>query len=80
MYKNSLAFDLGYSSLFLYKNKSNITKLLNIQNKIIGFSTDKNEISNLISSLKKFYFKDEYQGRGIFFKNEKIKIKKIKKI
>lgn len=79
-YKKFLAFDLGYSSLFLYKNTVDRIKLLNIQQKIILFSTHKQEVSNLIAELKKFYFKDQYQGRGVFFKEEKIKIKKVKKI
>lgn len=79
-YKDYLAFDLGYSNLFLFKNKLKSIKVLNIKQKIIAFSTNKNDVSNLIATLKNFYFKDQYQGRGLFFKDEKIELKKVKKI
>jgi len=69
-FNDFIAFDLGYSSLFLYKNKSNSIKLKYEKTKMQIFGFDKNEIQNLISSFKRFYFKDKYQGKGIFFKNE----------
>lgn len=77
-FKHSIAFDLGYSSLFLYKNKDNLIKLKYFKTKMQIFGFDKQKINNLIGSLKRFYFKDKYHNKGIFVKNEKLLVKRKK--
>ena len=70
-YENYLSFDLGYSNLFLFKNKNDLINIYSTKYKIIINSINKVLLLNLISLLKKFYSVDKYHGKGIFFQKDK---------
>ncbi len=76
--KKYLAFDLGYSSLVLFKPSKNINIILK-KNYILIFGKDKNKVSNAVYRIKNFIARDSYKGKGIYFDKESILIKKVNK-
>ena len=70
-YNKYLAFDLGYSSLFLFKNKNKSIKIFTLKKKLIFYSIFKEKIFNLIHVFKSFYHFDKYHQKGLTFKNDK---------
>ena len=72
-YNKNLAFDLGYSNLFLFKNKNKNIKIIILRKKLIFYSIFKNKIFNLIHIFKSFYHIDKYHQKGLSFKNDKKK-------
>lgn len=83
---NSLEFKFGFShhKLVFITNKKieiNFFKLKRISNKINVIITgyDYNVITNTAALIKNLVKKNIYKNTGIFYKNEKIVLKKIKK-
>jgi len=70
-YNQNLAFDLGYSNLFLFKNKNKNIKIFIHNKKIIVYSIFKEKIFQLIHVFKGFYHIDKYHHKGLSFKNDK---------
>ena len=78
-FKDFLAFDLGYSNLFLFKVKNRNIKLLHSGSRVILFGLNKIILNNFRNIFKKFYYFDKYHNKGLFFKKEK-KLMIIKKL
>lgn len=77
--EDKIALDLGYSNLITYKPCSFI-KIKNLKNKIVLFGTNKEDLNNIATRLKNYARPDSYKGKGIWFKNEILKLKKKSKI
>ena len=75
-----LAFDLGYTNLVTLRIRDDLIKIKNFKNKIVLFSIDNEYLSNLAFFLKNFSTLDPYKGKGIFFSNEIINLKKKREI
>lgn len=73
--EDKIALDLGYSNLILYKPTASI-KIKNLKNKLILFSINKDYLNNIATILRNFSKPDVYKGKGIVFKNQKLKLKK----
>ena len=71
---DKIALDLGYSNIVTFKNNDNI-KIKNFKNRLILFGIDKSSLTNVAHSIKRCSSIDRYKGKGILFKDEKIKLK-----
>lgn len=74
-----LIFKLGYSHLITLQIPS-IVSSVKIKKKFFYIeSFSKSELGNLIYRIKQFRLPDSYKGKGIWLKNEKKKLKQVKK-
>jgi hypothetical protein len=76
--KKNLEFKLGFSHKSLINKKSEI-KFRLFKKKLAFVSYNKAILGNLIFLVKKQKLPDNYKGKGIWYKNEKKKLKTIKK-
>jgi len=76
--EENIALDLGYSNLIIYKPIQNI-QVKNLKNKIVLFSINKEHLNNVSILLKNYSIPDPYKGKGIWLKNDIIKLKKKSK-
>lgn len=75
---NFLEFKLGFSHLCLFAIDKEIT--VRIKKNILFFqSINKEKLGNFLYKIKSLRFPDVYKGKGIWYKNEKIKLKVVKK-
>lgn len=65
-YKSFVAFDLGYSNLFLFKGKNNILSMHATKHKVLLSSVDKSILGSLSSRIRGFYSLDKYHNKGIY--------------
>jgi hypothetical protein len=73
-----LEFKLGYSHLCKIKKNKEIN--LNIKKNILYFkSLNKEKLGNYTFKIKNLRFPDSYKGKGIWYKNERKKLKAVKK-
>lgn len=72
---DKIALDIGYSNLILYKPTNNI-KVKNLKGKIAFFSIDQEYLNNVTNSLKNYSIPDKYKGKGIWVKDQVVKLKK----
>lgn len=73
--EDKIALDLGYSNLITYKPGSDI-KIKNLKGKIVLFGINQENLNNVVMSLKRYSIPDKYKGKGIWLKNEVVKLKK----
>lgn len=76
--EEKIALDLGYSNLILYKPTENM-QIKNLKSKIVLFSINKEYLNNVAILLKNYSIPDTYKGKGIWLKNDVIKLKKKSK-
>ncbi len=72
---NTLALDVGYSSLVIYKPNVNI-QVKTLKNKIILFSVDEEYVKIAADIIRNYSAPDPYRKKGILFKNQILKLKK----
>jgi len=77
--EDKIALDLGYSNLITYKPCSSV-RIRNLKNKVVLFGIEKEHLNNIAISLKNYSKPDAYKGKGIWFKNEILKLKKKSRI
>jgi len=70
-FKDYIAFDLGYSNLFLYKNNINNISLHSSKQKLIFSSVNKSVLGDIIHKMKKFYKLDRYHSKGLHTPEDK---------
>jgi large subunit ribosomal protein L6 len=74
----SLEFKLGYSHILILKVDKEI--FVGIKKNIIFLqSLNKEKLGNFSFKIKNLRHPDCYRGKGIWYKNEKIKMKQVKK-
>lgn len=80
-FKNQiLLFKLGYSHFLYLKMKHNIT-IFNLKTiKLFLFGTNYQNLKQIVSLIRSFKKPEPYKGKGILYDNEKILLKKVKKI
>ena len=80
--KKILSFDLGFSHQKHYELKNDIKVQLKgpRSNIIFFYGPLYHELKNNCFLIKKFKKKDSYKGKGIYYINEKIKLKEGKKL
>jgi large subunit ribosomal protein L6 len=78
--KSILTFKLGYSHLFFFKIPKGLNVLVPKPNKLLIFGSDLEKIFFVTSFIKSLKVPDSYKGKGLFFENDKIVLKKGKKI
>ena len=76
---DKIALDVGYSNLITYKPCSTI-KIKNFKNKIVLFGINREDLNNVAACLKNYCQPDIYKGKGIWFRNETLKLKKKSRI
>jgi len=76
---DKIALDVGYSNLITYKPCSTI-KIKNFKNKIVLFGINRDDLNNVAACLKNYCQPDIYKGKGIWFRNETLKLKKKSRI
>lgn len=75
---NVLEFKLGYS----HKSQVNLISEINVKikkNLIFLQSVNKEKLGNFLFNIKRLKNPDVYKGKGIWYKNEKIALKIVKK-
>ena len=75
---NELEFKLGFSHIVLLKIPKSI-KITVLKNVIILESFNKVELGNIANEIKMLKKPNPYKGKGIWYKNEKVVLKTIKK-
>ena len=74
-----LSFKLGFSHFIFFKvNHFNVTILKDI--KLLIKSDSHNDVQNLLGKVRQLRVPEIYKGKGIFYLNEKIVLKRGKKI
>jgi len=74
-----LEFKLGYSHTCLFEIPKNISNVTIIKNIITIESFDLLTLGNFLSKIRSFKKPNVYKGKGIWYKNESIILKTIKK-
>jgi large subunit ribosomal protein L6 len=74
---DTLALDIGYSSLVIYKPNVNI-HIKTFKNKIVLFSIDQDYVKIAADIIRNYSAPDPYRKKGILFKNQILKLKKKK--
>lgn len=72
---NTLALDIGYSSLIIYKPNVHI-HVKTFKNKIVLFSIDQEYVKIAADIIRSYSVSDPYRKKGILFKNQILKLKK----
>ena len=75
-----LHFRLGFSHPLFFKIPSKIDVFCHKSTNIYFWGSSLNNISQLASKIKAYKTPEPYKGKGILYKNEKIKLKEGKKI
>ena len=75
-YNEYVAFDLGYSNLFLFKNLITNISLHSDKQKLILFGPNKKLMLDIIHEIKNFYKVDKYHGKGVFLETDFKKVYK----
>lgn len=73
--ENKIALDLGYSNLIIYKPTENL-KIKNLKGKIAFFSINQEYLNNITTALRNYSVPDKYKGKGIWVKDQIVKLKK----
>lgn len=77
---NMLLFKLGYSHFLYFKITKNI-KTFNFKGiKLFFFSQHYQNLTQMVSLVRSFKIPEPYKGKGILYENEKVQLKKPKKI
>ncbi|BBA85250.1 50S ribosomal protein L6 [endosymbiont of Sipalinus gigas] len=76
---NLLVLSLGYSHLIKYRLDKKIKVEFHSQSELILYSIDKQLLGKVASEIKYFKIPDPYKGKGIYYHNEKIKLKESNK-
>ncbi len=72
---DTLALDIGYSSLIIYKPNVHI-HVKTFKNKIVLFSIDQEYVKIAADIIRSYSVSDPYRKKGILFKNQILKLKK----
>ena len=76
---DNIAFDLGYSSLILFKPIPKL-KIKNFKGKLLLFSIEKELLNTAAFLIKNLTKIDLYKGKGFSLKNKELKLKKKNKL
>lgn len=72
---NNLEMNLGYSKPVIYNIPKNISIKVNANTNIVLECADKQLLGQVCSEIRKFRPPEPYKGKGILYKNEKLKRK-----
>ena len=72
---NMLEMNLGYSHPIKYEIPKGVTVKVNANNNIVLESADKQLLGQVCAEIRKYRLPEPYKGKGILFKDEKLKRK-----
>jgi len=74
-FKNSIAFDLGYTHYIQYFLPTNVFVRRVRKYEFVVFGFDRRIITSIAEDIQSFYYPDSYKGKGIHYEGEDVRTK-----